>query len=430
MAENKNDRIIGLSDSEFLSFLYAERDRENDHRQFQGWNIWALAGAIVTVCCAIYYIVKDNWGSLCFSQFLYCSSLIVAFVLCYIPVVSLLSKNRAFDYKKLKTIKDVSPSSYLLIGLLASVAFAILIPVFDKAMPWNIVSICWMASSVLFVVGKIVCGKNKDRIVHSFIEDRVFVSLVWDRLYFLFVSLSLMLASVRSVRFLSLQELGFSGFELSVCVAALTVLVYMLLKVLRSENVASRMDVLIDGFVYKGESKESIYRMLRINRMGSTVLESCAQEVEKLGRGVEIYKEKRQVLEMIENSIKNSNVEFEELRRYVGEIEEVVAYLNQCLRQSSVLGNKLEQIEKMVPELRNDDDFMSLVSMLDDVNVATDTLMKLSRSVFGKVAQMVEKYHCERYGGLCKAECAHRYEKMSFWYRIVRWFKLKCWKRK
>lgn len=430
MAENKNDRIIGLSDSEFLSFLYAERDRENNLRQFQGWNIWALVGAIVAVCCASYYIIKDNWSSICYTQFLYCSSSIVAFILCYMPVLSLLSRNRGVDYKKLKTIKDVSPNLYLLIGLLVSTFFAILIPVVDKTKPWNIVSICWIASFLLFLIGKIVCWKNRDKIVHSYIEDRVFVDLVWDRWYFLSVGFFLLLIWIKSFEFLSLKEMGFAEFELTVCVAALTVLVYMLLKVLRSENVASRMDVLIDGFVYKGESKESIYRMLRINRMGSTVLESCAQEVEKLGRGVEIYKEKRQVLEMIENSIKNSNVEFEELRRYVGEIEEVVAYLNQCLRQSSVLGNKLEQIEKMVPELKNDDNFMTLISMLDDVNVATDTLMKLSRSVFGKVAQMFEKYHCERYGGLCNAYCALRHEKMSFRHRIIRWFKLKCWKKK
>ena len=58
--EDRNARIYELSDSEFLSFLYAERDRENSLSQFQGWNNWAIAGAIVTIVCAIYTICKNT----------------------------------------------------------------------------------------------------------------------------------------------------------------------------------------------------------------------------------------------------------------------------------------------------------------------------------------------------------------------------------
>ena len=45
-------------DPEFLSFLFAERDRENNLSQFQGWNNWAIAGAIVTIICTMYSIWK------------------------------------------------------------------------------------------------------------------------------------------------------------------------------------------------------------------------------------------------------------------------------------------------------------------------------------------------------------------------------------
>lgn len=430
MEEKQYNRITGLSDSEFLSFLYSERDRENNLRQFQGWNVWALAGAIVTVCCAGYYIIKDNRTSICFTQFLYCSSVFVALILCYMPVLSLLSKRRAYDYKKLRTIKEVSPNLYLMIGLLASAFFAVLIPIVDKAMPWNIVSICWMVLFLLFGCGRIVCGKNKDKIVHSYIEDRVFVSLVWEKGYFMLIGFSLVLAWIKSFRFLSFQEIGFSDFELSVCFAAFIVLIYMLLKVIRSENVASRIDVLIDGYVYKGDSKESIYRRLRINKMGSTVLESCANEVDELGRGIEVYKKKRQALEKIEKAFENSNVDIGELKRYVSEIEEVNSYLKNIIEQTSKLGDKLSQIEKMVPELKEDDDFKCLVSMLKDVNTCTESLIKLSKSGSGKVMQMVKKYHCEKYGGLCVSDCEHRHEKMDFWYKVVRWVKLKLCKSK
>ena len=48
----KKENIIELSDSEFLSYLYAERDREESLNSYQGWNIWAIVGALVTVVCA------------------------------------------------------------------------------------------------------------------------------------------------------------------------------------------------------------------------------------------------------------------------------------------------------------------------------------------------------------------------------------------
>ena len=51
----KRTEIYELPDGEFLSFLYSERDRENSLRQYQGWNIWALVGAISTVVVAGYF---------------------------------------------------------------------------------------------------------------------------------------------------------------------------------------------------------------------------------------------------------------------------------------------------------------------------------------------------------------------------------------
>lgn len=37
--DEQSKHILGLSDAEFLSFLYSERDRENSLSQDAGWNI-------------------------------------------------------------------------------------------------------------------------------------------------------------------------------------------------------------------------------------------------------------------------------------------------------------------------------------------------------------------------------------------------------
>ena len=60
--KNKSNRITELSDSEFLSFLYSERDREESLNHFQGWNIWAVIGAMITVICTAYSIRCNHLG--------------------------------------------------------------------------------------------------------------------------------------------------------------------------------------------------------------------------------------------------------------------------------------------------------------------------------------------------------------------------------
>ena len=115
---------------------------------------------------------------------------------------------------------------------------------------------------------------------------------MWDRWYFLSVGFFLLLIWIKSFEFLSLKKMGFAEFELTVCVASIMVLVYTLLKVFRSESVVSKIDVLIDGFVYKGDSKEYTYRKLRINRMGVPSLNLVQKKLKKLAEMLRYIRKK------------------------------------------------------------------------------------------------------------------------------------------
>ena len=58
---DKRMTISDMPDSEFLSFLYSERDRENSISEYhQGWSNWALVGSIITIACFVYATVKDS----------------------------------------------------------------------------------------------------------------------------------------------------------------------------------------------------------------------------------------------------------------------------------------------------------------------------------------------------------------------------------
>lgn len=74
--------ILNLNDSEFISFLYSERDRENSLSQYQGWNNWALAGAIIAILCFVYATIKDA-GQIDSMQCIYYATGSIAFFLAY-----------------------------------------------------------------------------------------------------------------------------------------------------------------------------------------------------------------------------------------------------------------------------------------------------------------------------------------------------------
>ena len=58
--KDKHSLVSEMSDSEFVSFLYSERDRENNLSQFQGWNNWAIAGALATIIYNIFTIWRSE----------------------------------------------------------------------------------------------------------------------------------------------------------------------------------------------------------------------------------------------------------------------------------------------------------------------------------------------------------------------------------
>lgn len=48
-----------LSNNEFLSFLYTERDRQESKSGAPGWSIWALAGSAFALVFFVYNTLKD-----------------------------------------------------------------------------------------------------------------------------------------------------------------------------------------------------------------------------------------------------------------------------------------------------------------------------------------------------------------------------------
>ena len=120
--------IPEMSDSEFLSFLYSERNRENDISQYQGWNTWVLIGAAITSLCAFYSTIKTGSELNYVSAFYYAVGTI-AFFLAYHNIARLFRRERGHVITRVRLLKDVIPFTDLALSILTALCILAIIPV-------------------------------------------------------------------------------------------------------------------------------------------------------------------------------------------------------------------------------------------------------------------------------------------------------------
>lgn len=416
MSENNTDnKITELSDAEFLSFLYSERDRESSQSKYQGWNIWALFGAAATVICAGYYVLKENICSICPLQVMYFTSGILAFLLCYRPIINIISTvfgiKNSVDYQRVKTIKNIAPYFYLVFGMISSLTFSILVPLWDYDDPLNAVTISWFISFALFFCSLLSAIINKNKIVGSYYKELIFVKSKLEMFVRAAFGYNLSIVWIKSFDNINYSIIGNYDFELAVCISSAVFLAYLLMKVYWTEKATNDIDILIDEFLYMNSTKESVYSRLRINKMGHTALESCAKEIDEMYNSLQVFEKKMDDIEEIKQWFTQGKIDVDKIYECLDEIDKVMSYLDTFDKQTQALFKKLKQMEDAVPEIIDNDDFRRLHTILGAHVDRERKLLESTRLVANSMKQWKDKYYCNKYGGFCNKECEHRYDK-------------------
>lgn len=415
--EEKNKRIIELSDSDFLSFLYAEREREESLNSFQGWNNWAVAGAIVAALCACYNILKSNSQIDVLNTAYYLSGILSA-LFCLRPYSFLFSRKRGIDYLKVKFLKDVAPKHYLSFALFFSVVFSVFFPVVDKESPWSIVSIVWIIATVIFLITVLAVYKNKDRLVRPDIDGLLFYEDKWERWFGGIIGGVLSVLCVQSFKIVSTSFRGSPDFELAVCFAAIVVLLYLLARINLRDTMSKRLDVLLDEYLYKGQSKESIYHQVLIHRMGYGVMDACYKELTAMESSIKAFEPQIQKIEVVGEHLAAGTFNLREIRSYIDSIQQTKSFSIKMSDEIGALGNRLDQIVKIEPDIRNTEEFKEMISLQNSLLKMSSRIMGITNDASQKMLMWVKAFHCKKNGGWCMKECDKRNEGPSLIYRL------------
>jgi len=415
--EEKNKRIIELSDSDFLSFLYAEREREESLNSFQGWNNWAVAGAIVAALCACYNIIKNNSQIDVLDTAYYLSGILSA-LFCLRPYSFLVSRQRGIDYLRVKFLKDVAPKHYLGFALFYSLVFSVFFPIVDKENPWSIISVIWIITAFIFFITVLVVYKNKDRLVRPDIDGLLFTKDKWERWFGGALGGILSVLCVQSFKKVNTSFHGSSDFELAVCFAAIVVLLYLLARINLRDTMSKRLDVLLDEYLYKGRSKESIYHQVLIHRMGYGVMDACYKELAAMENSIKAFEPQIKKIEDIGEQLATGTFNHREIKSYIDSIHETKSFSLKMSDEIGALGNRLDQIVQIEPDIKNTEEYNEMASLQVSLLKMSSRIMRVTNDASQKMLMWVKVFHCKKYGGWCMKECDKRNENPSLVYRL------------
>ena len=415
---NKKTTIPELSDSEFISYLYSERDRENSLSQYQGWNDWALIGAIITILSVAYATLKGN-ERIDWMRVTYYVTGIVAFFLAYHSWFIFFKRERGHDFTRVRLLKEMTPLVDSALAIVTSIAAILLILIYDCP---SYVFWTWIVVLAVQIVVLVIALINRDRLVPYYFYRPYFTRLWLNIAYDGCAGGLFALAWSCSFKKASWCILN-PEFEVGVCLGAVVVLAYFLIRIKVENKVVERFDAIADLYLYTDTSKEETYQAILCNRMGYGVLDVCKNELSKVQEMSDACEKRAIELQELKAMIQGGKYDINKTPSYHTKMKGILHYLNDALKQSERLANRLKEMVKTAPVLNQ----VSAINTVFDTNHELYQRVSAAQKEVDEVSTILEKefdkYYCQKSNMLCAIlSCDHRNDPMEKKYaRELRW---------
>lgn len=433
MEKNKSNRITELPDSEYLSFLYSERDREEGLVTYQGWNLWAIAGAMVTVIWTLYGILCKHHAEIDALNVGYILSGMLSLVLCCLQWGEfgrdLFVRGRGVDINKLRYLEEITPKVYLWSALGCSIIFPAYFLLTDDIKPWNEVTIFWIVSALLFTFGNVSAYRNRKKIVSAVFDVLVFAKLWWNVYFMTAIGGVLSVVWVGSFRRAYGGVFNSPDFEVAICITACLLLSRLYFHINSELRKSSNIDKILDDYLYKGLTKEDAYYQMQVSRMGRGVLASCGKELIEVKASYDEFEPHKVKMEELITQFDKGEVNAEEIYNYFYWVRQTTVYAKECCSRAMSLDDRLKQIAAQVPVLVESEEYKNLFIFVDVLLDKANEMMDVMRAASDKMDVWHNDNVCKKYGGVCYIkECSHRHDKPLLLLRIkMMWFRIRTY---
>lgn len=387
--ENKK-HIANLPEPEFISFLYSERDRENNLSEFHGWNNWALAGAIITAICSGYAVLKIR-PSPDVAKVLYNAGCLIAFFLAYHSWATIFNRERAVDFSKVRMMKEVIPIVKLVFVFVCAITSSITIAVVDSC---NVVFWLWISVIVVYTITLIIAICTKEKVVPSFFRE---MSLPWNGVnagYEGIIGAVFSIIGTQSFRLAGRQILS-PEFEFGACLAVVFILLYILFKLNFSNKVVRRFDAIIDRYLYAGATKEDTIHEISKNRMGYGVLDACYKELQDVEKRTQQCMEEEKELAKMREYVVAGNCDLTIIHEYDTRVDTILANQQIALNRSKRLVDRMNEIVNVSSSFGDITEIKTVFNTnqqcFDKVESVVDSVREVSHMLHDKEKEMLEE---------------------------------------
>lgn len=252
---NNLKNITKFSDADFLTFLYAERDRIKSQEEYPGWSIWAIGGSVATLLYFIYHTVEISNNALdmelCYKIFSSFAPFILYFMCLYESTKSY-DRGGSFYVCRLIDVAPILTLCYYMTVCLFLIALGIIIKTETYLVVlWGVVLVVFLGclTSIIICRNKFVSSVGGFRFSHKSKWNVI--------LKFLFSGIVLIPwgPASRTLTFGLSKE-----FECTISVIAIVFLLYIFLRILIIDNYSGKIDAVIDNYLYNGWDKSRTMR--------------------------------------------------------------------------------------------------------------------------------------------------------------------------
>lgn len=400
--------INNFTDSEFLSFLYAERDRELSNKAYPGWSNWALVGTIIAIFCYVYELLGEYRGEINYSYALFCLNILSALLLSATPtiwyIISCFKRKRMIDSNRVRTLSEVFPIIFFILAALLAIGIVIL----DFYASLNHIIIYLWGGYILLLLA--VCVYTiifRNKLVIDWRHFSALSNDVLDLCYIIIVSVLLPVIEFFAIKGMGKFDIFSVEFKLAVCSLSIIAVLYMLLQInLKKTDITTRIDLLIDVYLHSKESKENIYKHLEILRFGQNSAQALELEIQNMKNGIKQFKDTIPTLNKHYEDLKNTRVtEVQELRIVPDEITKTLQQGQNLLDQMEKLLSKCKELLILKICIDGEQVQSTLNEAKEELQAGLMEVEHLQKMTF----KYIEQYACYSEGKLCGVKnCARR----------------------
>lgn len=354
---NNLKSLSKLSDAEYLSFLYAERERNKSKESKSGWSIWAIIGSVFALICYTYNLLKTRNDDV---DIALCYYIVCAFLPPILYSSYLVERYKGFengDSRHVGKIGDVAPLGFLcFIGgtNLLLVIWGLYCDSFDLVVYTGIVLFPIFFSIVLIFI-------HRKKYVTTF--DRFAVSNIsWLNKIMNFIICGAIILPLNCAR----QKLSFGfslEFELAISFVILVILTYLLSNLLFAKNKEKCIDQIIDGYLFRDWSKEFSILQYEKEVLGARPTDELQSVYDRLVFFETMIPDILKRFEEKEKMLKNECISKSELKQLTAEIDSNIKTIDDLLRLYNDILNRTKELLDL-KTIVADKDFVVMLDLL------------------------------------------------------------------